>query len=139
METIHRLSLRLLPLSLAQKHLTDAFVLYPTRKPTWGPGFINPVRLYARPRTQKSSPTVARAGWLLGLGGKKKLELPEIVKAGDPVLHETAREVAAEEIGSERIQKIIDDMVRVMRLAPGVGLAAPQIGVPLRVSDAFII
>ncbi|KAH0855723.1 LOW QUALITY PROTEIN: hypothetical protein HID58_083984, partial [Brassica napus] len=42
-----------------------------------------------------------------------------------------------EEIGSERIQKIIDDMVKVMRLAPGVGLglAAPQIGVPLRASS----
>jgi len=42
-----------------------------------------------------------------------------------------------EETGSERIQKIIDDMVKVMRLAPGVGLglAAPQIGVPLRASS----
>lgn len=60
--------------------------------------------------------------------------LPEIVQAGDPVLHEPAREVDPGEIGSERIQNIIDDMVKVMRSAPGVGLAAPQIGVPLRVS-----
>lgn len=62
------------------------------------------------------------------------MDLPEIVAAGDPVLHEKAREVNPDEIGSEHIQKIIDDMVKVMRLAPGVGLAAPQIGVPLRVS-----
>ncbi|KAL4589117.1 hypothetical protein LXL04_002019 [Taraxacum kok-saghyz] len=76
-----------------------------------------------------------RAGWFLGLGEKKKniTELPEIVKAGDPVLHEPAREVRPDEIGSERIQKIIDDMVKVMRAAPGVGLAAPQIGVPLKI------
>ncbi|KAG2296569.1 hypothetical protein Bca52824_043238 [Brassica carinata] len=55
--------------------------------------------------------------------------LPDIVAAGDPVL-------LPKEIRSERIQKIIDDMVKVMRLAPGVGLglAAPQIGVPLRAS-----
>lgn len=74
----------------------------------------------------------ARAGWLLGLGEKKQT-LPEIVKAGDPVLHEPARDVPLKEIGSERIQKIIDDMVKVMRTAPGVGLAAPQIGIPLKV------
>lgn len=59
--------------------------------------------------------------------------LPEIVKAGDPVLHEPAREVPQEEIGSDKIQEIIDDMVMVMRKAPGVGLAAPQIGVPLKI------
>uniref|UniRef100_A0A9I9DG51 Peptide deformylase n=1 Tax=Cucumis melo TaxID=3656 RepID=A0A9I9DG51_CUCME len=61
------------------------------------------------------------------------MSLPSIVKAGDPVLHEPAREVDPKEIGSEKIQKIIDDMVLTMRKAPGVGLAAPQIGIPLRV------
>ncbi|KAE9467811.1 hypothetical protein C3L33_00325, partial [Rhododendron williamsianum] len=69
---------------------------------------------------------------VLGLREKKKIQ-PETVKAGDPVLHEPAREVPPEEIGSERIQKVIDDMVEVMRKAPGVGLAAPQIGIPLKV------
>lgn len=64
---------------------------------------------------------------------------PEIVKAGDPVLHEPAREVDPEEIGSDRIQKIIDDMVKAMRMAPGVGLAAPQIGIPLRVSFLLLV
>lgn len=59
--------------------------------------------------------------------------MPDLVKAGDPVLHEPAREVDPNEVGSERIQKIIDDMVRVMRNAPGVGLAAPQIGIPLKI------
>ncbi|CAJ1951257.1 unnamed protein product [Sphenostylis stenocarpa] len=76
----------------------------------------------------------ARAGWFLGLGAdNKKTNLPDIVKAGDPVLHEPAREVDPNEIKSEKVQKIIDDMVRVMRNAPGVGLAAPQIGIPFRI------
>ncbi|CAI0474407.1 unnamed protein product [Linum tenue] len=67
-----------------------------------------------------------------------KPALPEIVKASDPVLHEPARVADPGEISSERIQKIIDDMVKVMRLAPGVELAAPQIGIPLRVSSQWL-
>ena len=33
----------------------------------------------------------------------------------------------------DSVRRLIDDMVDTMRAAPGVGLAAPQIGVPLRV------
>ncbi|XP_042387133.1 peptide deformylase 1A, chloroplastic/mitochondrial-like [Zingiber officinale] len=77
---------------------------------------------------------VSAASWLPGFGTKKeKAPLPEIVKAGDPVLHEPAGEVSVQEIGSEKIQKIIDDMIACMRKVPGVGLAAPQIGVPLKI------
>ncbi|CAN0878340.1 Peptide deformylase 1A, chloroplastic [Linum grandiflorum] len=83
-------------------------------------------------KSSSSSATTAKAGWLMGLGAKRKPVLPEIVKAGDPVLHEPAREVDPADISSEKIQKIIDDMVHVMRIAPGVGLAAPQIGIPLK-------
>jgi peptide deformylase len=57
----------------------------------------------------------------------------EIVQTGDPVLRERAHEIAAGAIGSPQFQELIDLMVRTMRAAPGVGLAAPQIGVPLRV------
>jgi peptide deformylase len=32
------------------------------------------------------------------------------------------------------IQKLIDDMIETMKVAPGVGLAAPQVGVPLRLA-----
>lgn len=66
--------------------------------------------------------------------GGEEIDLADIVKAGDLVLHELARDVSSEEIGSKWIQKIVDDMVKVMRTAPGVGLAAPQIGIPLKVS-----
>jgi hypothetical protein len=58
---------------------------------------------------------------------------PGTVKAGDPVLHEPAQEVAPRDVSSEKVQGIIDQMIAVMRKAPGVGLAAPQIGVPLKV------
>lgn len=49
---------------------------------------------------------------------------------GSPVLHQPAREVSA--VTSE-ITRLIDDLFDTVRAAPGVGLAAPQIGVPLRV------
>ncbi|KAK7261909.1 hypothetical protein RIF29_28233 [Crotalaria pallida] len=60
-------------------------------------------------------------------------KLPNIVKAGDPVLHNPANEVELDDIKSETVQNIIDDMITVMRKAPGVGLAAPQIGIPLKI------
>ena len=52
----------------------------------------------------------------------------EIVQVGDPVLRERARELSLEELASPRIQQLIEDMRETMRAAPGVGLAAPQIG-----------
>ncbi len=53
-----------------------------------------------------------------------------IRRAGDPVLRERARRVRT--IDSS-IKKLIEDMWETMYDAPGVGLAAPQIGVSLRV------
>ncbi|XP_010532162.1 PREDICTED: peptide deformylase 1A, chloroplastic/mitochondrial [Tarenaya hassleriana] len=130
METLPRFSLRLLPLSIAAAKF--AVITHPTRLPVSRPGPFGHVA--CKPYSYSSSSSLkANAGWFLGLGDKKKMSLPDIVKAGDPVLHEQAREVDPGEIGSERIQKIIDDMVKVMRFAPGVGLAAPQIGIPLRI------
>ncbi|XP_057514863.1 peptide deformylase 1A, chloroplastic-like [Actinidia eriantha] len=145
METFQRFTHRLLPIPFAGKCLnpttntpfrTNPFILtQKTRKNIFRPECSYPkpafgVRLISR--RNHSSSSAARAGWFLGLGEKKQI-LTEIVKAGDPVLHEPAREVSPEEIGSERVQKIIDDMVKTMRKAPGVGLAAPQIGVPLKI------
>ncbi|ONM60145.1 Peptide deformylase 1A chloroplastic/mitochondrial [Zea mays] len=82
----------------------------------------------------------AGGGWLSGLLGGKgggastaMMVTPGTVKAGDPVLHEPAQEVAPGDVLSEKVQGVIDRMVDVMRRAPGVGLAAPQIGVPLRI------
>lgn len=52
----------------------------------------------------------------------------DIVQVGDPVLRQRARPLSLEELASPRIQKLIADMRDTMRAAPGVGLAAPQIG-----------
>lgn len=58
------------------------------------------------------------------------LAIIPIRRAGDPVLREKARRVRT--IDSS-IQKLIEDMWETMYDAPGVGLAAPQIGISLRV------
>lgn len=58
---------------------------------------------------------------------------PEVVQAGDPVLRAVARDVDVEEIQTPAFKALMERMIRVMRESPGVGLAAPQIGVPLRV------
>jgi peptide deformylase len=53
-----------------------------------------------------------------------------IIKMDNPVLHRKAKKVR--KIDSS-IQKLIDDMVDTMHNIEGVGLAAPQVGVPLQV------
>lgn len=49
---------------------------------------------------------------------------------GDPVLRQRAADVADVD---DSVRKLMDDMVDTMQAAPGVGLAAPQIGVLRRV------
>jgi peptide deformylase len=53
-----------------------------------------------------------------------------ILKYGADVLHQQAGQVG--ELTGD-IQQLIDDMIETMYAAPGIGLAAPQIGVPLRI------
>jgi peptide deformylase len=55
--------------------------------------------------------------------------LRPIVRFGDAVLHEPARNV--EQITPE-ITALVDDMIETMYAAPGIGLAAPQVGVRCR-------
>ena len=58
----------------------------------------------------------------------------EIREMGDPVLREPARPVSVEELAGEEVQRLIDDMIETMRAADGAGLAAPQVGVSLRIA-----
>jgi peptide deformylase len=58
----------------------------------------------------------------------------EIRQAGDIVLRDAARPLSVEEILSGETQALIASMFETMRSAPGVGLAAPQIGVPLQLA-----
>ena len=52
----------------------------------------------------------------------------KIVQAGDPVLRKQGRTLTRDEITSPSIQQLIESMRETMYEAPGVGLAAPQIG-----------
>lgn len=58
----------------------------------------------------------------------------KIYSAGHPVLRQRARTLSQEEIQSTFIQDLIVNMRETMRDAPGVGLAAPQIGQSLQLT-----
>ncbi len=58
-----------------------------------------------------------------------------ILRYGAGVLHQPAAAVPAV---TPEIQLLVDDMIQTMYAAPGVGLAAPQIGVPLRIFVADV-
>jgi peptide deformylase len=58
------------------------------------------------------------------------MAIREIMTLPEPVLRKKARKVTD---FSQGLQTLIDDMIETMRAAPGVGLAAPQVNVPLRV------
>ena len=49
---------------------------------------------------------------------------------GEPVLHSQAKEVT---VFDDSLRTLVADMIDTMHEAPGVGLAAPQVGVDLRV------
>lgn len=59
------------------------------------------------------------------------MPIREIVKHPNEILRRKALPVKTFDAD---LQQLIDDMIETMRLAPGVGLAAPQVNVPLRVA-----
>src|SRR5689334_6413704 len=67
--------------------------------------------------------------------GKQPMEIeaPTIVQVGDPVLRAQTADVARDAIRSDAIQNLLRSMVAAMHAAPGVGLAAPQVGVSKRI------
>jgi peptide deformylase len=56
----------------------------------------------------------------------------KIVQAGHPVLRQKARPLTPDEIRGAEIARLIEEMRETMRDAPGVGLAAPQIGLSIQ-------
>ena len=56
--------------------------------------------------------------------------LRPILRLGESILNEAARPV---DVITPEIEKLIDDMIETMYAAPGIGLAAPQVGIPLRI------
>jgi peptide deformylase len=57
-----------------------------------------------------------------------------IVQTGEPVLRQHARALTAAEIAHPATQELIGHMRDTMRGAPGVGLAAPQVGLGLQIA-----
>lgn len=56
--------------------------------------------------------------------------LRPILRLGDSILCEPARPVDAI---TPEVEGLIDDLIETMYAAPGIGLAAPQVGIPLRI------
>lgn len=64
------------------------------------------------------------------------MALLKIAKLGNPLLRERAREVRPGELAEASTQRLIDDLIETMRDANGVGIAAPQVHVGLRIAVA---
>ncbi len=58
----------------------------------------------------------------------------KIAQAGEAVLRQPAKPLSAAQIASREIQELIEWMRETMRDAPGVGLAAPQVGLGLQLA-----
>ena len=58
----------------------------------------------------------------------------KIVQVGEPVLRQEARPLTPDEITSAEVRELIAHMRETMRDAPGVGLAAPQVGLSLQLA-----
>ena len=58
----------------------------------------------------------------------------DLLQVGEPILRENARPLSLQEIASDEIQQLISSMHETLRRAPGVGLAAPQVGVAIQLA-----
>jgi len=62
------------------------------------------------------------------------MAIHQIIKMGNPILREISRELTSEEILSPEVKTLISDMWETMEHAGGIGLAAPQIAIPLQLT-----
>jgi peptide deformylase len=58
----------------------------------------------------------------------------KVARIGHPVVRRTARDLTRDELRSPELQRLIDDMEETMHEYDGVGLAAPQVHVGLRLA-----
>src|SRR5262249_51252849 len=56
-----------------------------------------------------------------------------IITEPEPILHKVAKKVSELELKMPLTQQLIDDMIETMHEAPGIGLAAPQVGIGKRI------
>jgi peptide deformylase len=64
----------------------------------------------------------------------KPVAIREIIRMGHPTLRQVARPLSVEELRSNELRELVDDMVDTIHEAGGVGLAAPQINQSLRLA-----
>jgi peptide deformylase len=57
-----------------------------------------------------------------------------IIECGDPVLRRPAEPVDPADLGTSELQLLVAQLRATMEAAPGVGLAAPQVGVPIQLA-----
>ena len=62
------------------------------------------------------------------------MPIREIIRMGHPVLRLQARPLRLEEISSESVRGLVDDMVETLHEAGGIGLAAPQVNESIRLA-----
>jgi peptide deformylase len=62
------------------------------------------------------------------------MTLRRIAQLGEPILRQRARELSLEELRSEPVQRLIDDMIETMHDADGAGIAAPQVYASLQLT-----
>jgi peptide deformylase len=55
------------------------------------------------------------------------MAIRKIAQLGHPILRRKAAPLDPDQIGSSRVQELIDDMIETMRDADGAGIAAPQV------------
>ena len=58
----------------------------------------------------------------------------EILHVGNPLLRERSRELTLDELARPATQQLIDDLIDTMHAANGAGIAAPQVGVLVRIA-----
>jgi peptide deformylase len=62
----------------------------------------------------------------------------KVARMGHPVLRTKAHTVPRNQVGSSRVQRLIDDMFETMQEYSGIGLAAPQVHESLRIFVAGV-
>jgi len=75
-------------------------------------------------------PEFGRSGYTEGTA---MAYIREIITDGHPTLRKVAKKVDPADIADPIFQQLLDDMFETMYAAPGIGLAAPQIGISKRI------
>ena len=92
-----------------------------------GPQAVAVLSLQARPKGLHNIRIVRSTSFL---HSTKKMALRKIITYPNPILRQQARPVT---VFDEELKKLVADMGETMFAAPGVGLAANQIGLPVQI------